>query len=71
MTIETLNIGDHVSARLIDGNIVTGNISHITINAYKPTMEGYDDVLQIYYTISDSGRKKVVREYEIINNESK
>lgn len=71
MIIETLNLGDHVSARLIDGDIVTGNITHITIKAYKPTTEGYDDVLQIYYTLSDSGKRFVVREYEIINNESK
>lgn len=75
MTIETLNLGDHVSARLINREIVTGTITNIKVDAYQPG-EGYDDVVKIYYTLqyNDSigiRRKKVVREYEIVNNESK
>lgn len=75
MTIETLNLGDHVSARLINREIVTGIITNIKVDAYQPG-EGYEDVTKIYYTLqyNDSigiRRKKVVREYEIIDNESK
>lgn len=72
MTIETLNIGDHVSARLIDKQIITGTISSIKIEAYRPG-EDCDEVLKIYYTIHYTDaigipRKKVVREYEILTS---
>ena len=74
MTIETHNLGDHVSARLINREIVTGRIIKIKIDAYQPG-EGYADVVKIYYTLQYNDpigirRRKVVREYEIINNKS-
>lgn len=75
MTIETLNIGDHVSARLIDKQTITGTISSVKVEAYRPG-EHHRSVVKIYYTIDyvddvEIPRKKVVREYEIITNESK
>lgn len=74
MTIKTLDLGEEVSARVINRAIVTGRITNIKVDAYQPG-EGYEDVVKIYYTLQYNDpigirRRKVVREYEIINNKS-
>ena len=75
MTIETLNLGEEVSARLLTKEIITGRIDHIRVETYNPG-NGYSNVVKIYYTlryITIFGQEKelIVREYEIINNEKK
>lgn len=72
MTIETLNLGEEVSARLINKQIITGTIGTIKVEAYRPR-EDCDEVVKIYYTIYYTDtigipRKKVVREYEILTS---
>ena len=50
MKIETLSLGDKVSARLINKQIITGTIAAIKVEAYRPR-EDCDEVVKIYYTI--------------------
>lgn len=73
MKIETLNLGNKASARLINKQTITGTIAAIKVEAYRPR-EDCDDVVKTYYTIHYTDaigipRKKVVREYEIITSD--
>ena len=70
MILETLNIGDCVSARLIPSQEeVTGTIDYIKVEIYKPA--GRSSVRKIYYTIDTGYRKMTAREYEIFSVNSR
>lgn len=60
-------LNDVVSARLANGETITGKITFIRVELYNPG-GCLPDVKKEYYTIVGGGRQTKVREYEILTD---